>query len=134
MERPDALQLRRRGAPHPANQRDGVKKMLPPIYDNGVFRPSWASMTEAYCSDSGLTRNEVFARLLQAGFHAGDFVHLEDLAHPQIRARMEPHRRTHRPICRSRKSDVVAYLRGWAVGIEEFRDRIPPSVRLECIR
>jgi len=50
-----------------------LKQILPPIYDQGVFRPTWRSMTETYCSDSGLTRNEVFSHLLAAGLRVGDF-------------------------------------------------------------
>jgi hypothetical protein len=37
---------------------------------------------------------------------------------------MEPHRRTNWAVLRSRKSDVIAYLRGWATGIEAFHDRM----------
>jgi hypothetical protein len=99
-----------------------LKRLLPPIYDNGVFRPTWTAMTQAYCSDSGLTQNEVFSRLLAAGFRATDFAHLENLSHARILARMEPYRNTMLAMCRSRKSDVVAYLRAWAIGIEEFHD------------
>jgi len=59
---------------------------------------------------------------LAAGLRAGDFSHLEELSDPEIRARMMPLRRTTAAIRRSRKSDVIAYLRGWAQGIEQFRD------------
>jgi hypothetical protein len=99
-----------------------LRQLLPPIYDGGVFRPTWAAMTECYCPDSGLAQNEVFRALLAAGLHREDFGHLEELSHPHILATMEPHRRTTRPVCRSRKSDVVAYLRAWAAGIEAFHD------------
>jgi hypothetical protein len=99
-----------------------LRKLLPPIFDQGAFRPTWVSMTEGYCSETGLTRNEVFARLFAAGLRFTDFAHLEELSHPRILARMEPHRRTDRVVLRSRKSDVIAYLRSWASGIEEFHD------------
>lgn len=98
-------------------------RLLPPIYEQGVFRPTWSAMTETYCPDSGLTRNDVFARLLEAGLRPCDFSHLEELSHPAILARMEPLRRVKGPVRRSRKSDVIAYLRSWASGIEEFHDR-----------
>jgi hypothetical protein len=104
-----------------------LKELLPPIYENGTFRPSWRSMAEAYCCDSGLPRHEVFARLLGAGLHAADFSHLEDLSHPDIVQRMDASRRGARRINRSRKSDVVAYLRAWAGGIEQFHDQAIPA-------
>jgi hypothetical protein len=99
-----------------------LRKLLPPIFDQGAFRPTWASMTEGYCSETGLTRNEVFSRLFAAGLRVTDFSHLEELSHPRILARMDPYGRTKQPVSRSRKSDVVAYLRSWATGIEEFHD------------
>ena len=100
-----------------------LKKILPPIIDEqGVFRPTWRSMTEPYCKDSGLTQHEVFSQLLAAGLRPDDFSHLEELSHPEITSRMTPLRRTKAAVFRSRKSDVIAYLRTWAVGIEEFRD------------
>jgi hypothetical protein len=108
---------------------DRLGQLLPPIYDKGVFRPTWADMTECYCPDSGLARNEVFRALLAAGLRREDFVHLEQLSHPGILALMEPHRRTTRPVCRSRKSDVIAYLRAWATGIEELHERSGASQR-----
>jgi hypothetical protein len=88
-------------------------------------------MTEGYCSETGLSRNEVFSRLFAAGLHFTDFSHLEELSHPRILARMVPHRSTSKAVSRSRKSDVIAYLRSWATGIEEFRDREAnqPSLR-----
>jgi hypothetical protein len=100
----------------------GLKKLLPPIYDQGAFRPSWREMTDAYCEDSGLTRNEVFARLLAAGLRAGDFDHLEQLSHPKIVRGTPPYRRAATALQRNKKSDVVAYLRAWAGGIEAFHD------------
>jgi hypothetical protein len=102
-----------------------LKKLLPPIYEDGVFRPTWGSMTKTYCSETGLSRNVVFSQLLKAGFRASDFSHLEDLSHPGILKRMASFRREKGPVCRSRKSDVIAYLRGWAIGIEEFHDPAP---------
>jgi hypothetical protein len=99
-----------------------LKTLLPPIYENGVFYPTWAAMTESHCPDTGLAQNEVFRALLAAGLRREDFSHLEALSHPRIIARMEPHRSTKRAVCCSRKSDVIAYLRGWATGIEEFHD------------
>jgi hypothetical protein len=99
-----------------------LRKLLPPIYENGTFRPTWQSMTETYCSDTGLTRNEVFSRLLAAGLRPADFSHLEELSHPEILRGMVSHRRVGAPVRRSRKSDVIAYLRTWALGIEAFRD------------
>jgi len=33
------------------------------------------------------------------------------------------YRREKTPVSPSRKSDVIAYLSAWAVGIEEFRDQ-----------
>ncbi len=100
-----------------------LKTLLPPIYENGVFCPTWEAMTETHCPDSGMAQNEVFRTLLQAGLRRGDFLHLEQLSDPQVMARMAPHRQTKRAVRRSRKSDVIAYLRGWATGIEEFHDR-----------
>lgn len=101
-----------------------LAKLLPPIYADGEFRPTWAAMTEVHCPDSGLTRNEVFVRLLEAGLRSSDFAHLEELSDPEIRTRMESLRRAKQPVHRSRKSDVIAYLRGWASGIEAFHDRL----------
>jgi hypothetical protein len=103
-----------------------LKRLLPPIYEAGVFRPSWAAMTECYCPDSGLSRNEVFRRLLAAGLKRSDFPHLEELSNPRIVERMQPHRRVGGAVLRSRKSDVIAYLRGWAAGIEQFHDSTRP--------
>jgi len=100
----------------------GLKRALPPILDQGTFLPSWRAMTQTYCSDTGLPRNEVFARLLAAGLRPTDFAHLEDLANSEIIARMNATRRPNSPVIKSRKSDVIAYLRAWAEGIEEFRD------------
>ena len=100
-----------------------LKKLLPPIYDGGNFYPTWSSMTEHYCSTTGLTKNEVFQGLFTAGLIYSDFSHLEELSHPEILARMEPLRREKKPVLRSRKSDVIAYLRAWAMGIEAFRDQ-----------
>jgi hypothetical protein len=106
-----------------------LQKLLPPIYENGVFRPSWRSMTETYCADTGLARHEVFGPLLAAGLRPADFAHLEELSHPEIRARMGPFRRATDAVRHSRKSDVVAYLRAWAVGIEAWREaHYPESV------
>jgi hypothetical protein len=102
-----------------------LKKLLPPIVEDGVFRPTWSAMTQAHCPDSGLPQNEVFARLLSAGLCPGDFSHLEELSDPDILGRAEPLRKRKSPVCRSRKTDVVAYLRAWAMGIEEFHDRKP---------
>ena len=99
-----------------------LQRLLPPIYEHGVFRPTWKAMTEAYCSATGLSRNDVFSRLFSAGLRASDFSHLEDLADPKILSRMASLRRERKPVLRSRKSDVVAYLRGWALGIEEFHE------------
>jgi hypothetical protein len=99
-----------------------LKKLLPPIYADGIFYPTWGSMTEKYCSVTGLSKNEVFQRLFTAGLIYSDFSHLEDLSHPAILERMGPYRKTTERVSRSRKSDVVAYLRAWAVGIEEFND------------
>ncbi len=99
-----------------------LRKLLPPIYADGVFRPTWRSMTEVCCSDTGLTQNEVFTQLFAAGLRVEDFPHLEDLSHPEIVARMTPYRRERSPVRRSRKSDVIAYLRGWAEGIEAHHD------------
>jgi hypothetical protein len=110
---------------------DRLKQILPPIYDQGVFRPTWRSMTETYCADSGLARNEVFIRLLAAGLHVEDFSHLEVLSHPAIVKRMIPYRRAKTSIVKSRKSDVIAYLRAWAMGIEEFQDEKSPSSHLK---
>jgi hypothetical protein len=100
-----------------------LRKQLPPIYENGNFTPTWRKMTETYCADSGMTKNQVFSRLLDAGLRVRDFSHLEDLSHPEILSQMTPYRRETTSVLRSRKSDVVAYLRAWAVGIEAFRDR-----------
>ncbi len=100
-----------------------LRELLPPIYESGVFRPTWRSMTEAYCTDTGLSRHEVFRQLLAAGLHVADFSHLEELFHPEIVKRLGPFRCVTAPVSRSRKSDVVAYLRAWAAGIEEFHDR-----------
>jgi hypothetical protein len=100
-----------------------LKKLLPPIYENGVFRPTWQEMTKAYCSDTGMSRHEVFSRLLTAGLHAEDFSHLEELSHPEIVQGMAEYRKSDGPVRRSRKSDVIAYLRAWAMGIEVFHDR-----------
>jgi hypothetical protein len=100
-----------------------LRTLLPPIYENGVFCPTWASMTEIYCRDSGLEQNEVFRALLTAGLRREDFSHLERLSHPRIVARMEPFRSTKKAVRCSRKSDVIAYLRSWAIGIEECHDR-----------
>ncbi|MEI9999411.1 MAG: hypothetical protein WDO13_09695, partial [Verrucomicrobiota bacterium] len=86
------------------------------------LRPTWRSMTEVCCSDTGLTQNEVFTQLFAAGLRVEDFPHLEDLSHPEIVARMTPYRRERSPVRRSRKSDVIAYLRGWAEGIEAHHD------------
>ena len=105
-----------------------LKQILPPIYDQGVFRPTWQSMTENYCADSGLTRHEVFIRLFAAGLCSEDFSHLEELSHPEIVKRMTPLRKANTSVCRSRKSDVIAYLRTWAAGIEEFQDRKRPNL------
>ena len=102
-----------------------LKKLLPPIYDEGNFYPTWSSMTDRYCSVSGLSENEVFRRLFAAGMKYSDFAHLEELSHPEIRKRMTPYRRDKTAVSRSRKSDVIAYLRAWAVGIEEFHDPAP---------
>jgi hypothetical protein len=101
----------------------GLRGLLPPIYENGTFWSTWSAMGEAYCHDSGLNRRELFARLLAAGLRAGDLAHLEELSHADILQRARPWRRTSRPVRRSRKTDAVAYLRGWAWGIEEFHDR-----------
>jgi len=101
----------------------GLKRALPPILDQGTFLPSWRAMTQTYCSDTGLPRNEVFARLLEAGLRPVDFSHLEDLAHPEIIQRLNSTRRTNSPVIKSKKSDVIAYLRAWAEGIEEFQDQ-----------
>jgi hypothetical protein len=106
-----------------------LKKILPPIIDEqGVFRPTWRAMTEPYCRDSGLTQHEVFSRLLEAGLRADDFSHLEELSHPEILHRMTPLRTAKTAVLRSRKTDVIAYLRTWALGIEEFRDRRDASL------
>ncbi len=100
-----------------------LKRLLPPIYDeDGIFRPTWSSMTAAYCPATGLTRNEVFSRLLAVGLRPADFSHLEALSHEAILRRMAPARHGMAPVCRSKKSDVIAYLRAWAIGIEEFHD------------
>ena len=104
-----------------------LSKLLPPIYDGGVFRPSWRAMTEAYCEDSNLPRNEVFARLLAAGLSSADFAHLEDLSHRAIVDRMAPFRRKSDAVQRARKSDVIAYLRAWAEGIEMFHNAQRPE-------
>jgi len=100
-----------------------LRNLLPPIYANGVFCPTWEAMTETYCPDTGLAQNEAFRALLNAGLRREDFPHLEHLSHSRIVARMEPYRHTKGAVCCSRKSDVIAYLRGWATGIEEFHDR-----------
>ena len=102
-----------------------LKKLLPPIYEDGIFRPTWGSMTKAYCPDTGLSRNVVFSQLMAAGFRPGDFSHLENLSHPEIQKRMASYRKKKGPIFRSRKSDVIAYLRAWAIAIEEARDPAP---------
>jgi hypothetical protein len=102
-----------------------LRRLLPPIYEDGIFRPSWGAMTQAYCSDTGLSRNVVLSQLMAAGFRVGDFSHLENLSHPAILQRMISFRRGKGPVCRSRKSDVIAYLRAWAIGIEEFHDPAP---------
>lgn len=99
-----------------------LQKLLPPIYENGVFRPSWRTMTETYCADTGLTRHEVFGPLLEAGLRPADFAHLEELSNSEILAQIGPFRRATDEVRHSRKSDVVAYLRAWAVGIEAYRD------------
>jgi hypothetical protein len=114
-------------------QTDATKlnKLLPPIFENGVFCPTWSAMTESYCPDSGLPRNEVFCTLLKAGLRRDDFTHLEELSDPSIRERMSVYRQTQRPVRRSRKTDVIAYLRAWAVGIEAFHDRKLSTPRLE---
>jgi hypothetical protein len=110
----------------------GLKRALPPIIDQGTFLPSWRAMTETYCSDSGLPRNEVFSRLLEAGLRPDDFSHLEELSHPQILTRMTGFRRTKAPVRKSRKTDVIAYLRTWAEGIEEFQElRKRPTLQRE---
>ncbi len=100
-----------------------LRHLLPPIYEGGAFCPTWAAMTEIHCPDTGLAQNEVFRALLNAGLRREDFTHLEKLSHPRVVARMKPHRRTKQVVCCSRKSDVIAYLRGWATGIEEFHDQ-----------
>jgi hypothetical protein len=99
-----------------------LRKQLPPIYVDGNFTPTWREMTQTYCAESGLTKNEVFSRLFAAGLRTEDFGHLEDLSHPEILAQMTPYRRETVAVRRSRKSDVIAYLRAWAAGIEVFRD------------
>jgi hypothetical protein len=107
-----------------------LRKMLPPIYHNGAFLPTWSSMTETYCADSGLTQNEVFSRLLTAGLRRSDFAHLENLSHPEILKRMAALGHNTSKIRRSRKSDVVAYLRAWATGVEKFRDQVPNAAAI----
>jgi hypothetical protein len=107
-----------------------LRKLLPPIIENGVFRPTWKEMTQTYCEETGLTRHEVFSPLLAAGLRPSDFYHLEELSHPAIVARMTPYRRHTDAVRQARKADVVAYLRAWAVGIETYRDaHLPGAVR-----
>jgi hypothetical protein len=105
-----------------------LKKLLPPIYEDGFFYQTWASLTGRYCPESGLSQNEVFRRLLSAGLQPGDFNHLEELSHPAILRRMESPRVGRKPVRRSHKADVIAYLRAWALGIEEFHDHQPARV------
>jgi len=100
-----------------------LKKLLPPIYEDGTFYPTWSSMADKYCSETGLSKNEVFRGLFSAGLKYSDFAHLEELSHPEILERIIPHRTGKKPICRSNKSDVILYLRAWAWGIEEFHDQ-----------
>lgn len=99
-----------------------LKKLLPPIFEDGNFLPTWREMTEIYCRDTGLTRHEVFSRLLAAGLRPEDFSHLEELSHIEILQRMPSDSRKGKPVRRSRKSDVIAYLRTWALGIEAYRE------------
>lgn len=101
----------------------GLRRLLPPIYENGSFWATWSSMSETYCTAAGLAHSEMFARLLAAGLQTGDFSHLENLSNRDILQRATSWRTSARPVSRSRKSDVVAYLRAWAWGIEEFHDR-----------
>ncbi len=111
-----------------------LRKLLPPIYDNGVFLPTWSSMTQTYCADSGLTQNEVFSRLLTAGLKRSDFAHLEELSHPEVLKRMATLGHDTSKMRCSRKSDVVAYLRAWATGIEAFRDQAPVPASATLVR
>jgi hypothetical protein len=100
-----------------------LRQQLPPICENGKFRPTWSAMSEIYCTETGLSRNEVFSRLLATGLRMSDFAHLENLSHEDILPRMGAVRPRAKPVSRSRKTDVVAYLRQWAWGIEEFREQ-----------
>jgi hypothetical protein len=54
---------------------------------------------------------------------------LENLSHPEIQKRMLSYRKEKGPVHRSRKSDVIAYLRAWAIGIEEAHDPAPVEGR-----
>jgi hypothetical protein len=111
-----------------------LQKLLPPIYDGGVFRPTWKAMTETYCEETGMSRHEVFTPLLAAGLRSADFSHLEDLSHPAIVAHMAPFRRHKDAVQRARKADVVAYLRAWAIGIEAYCDAHRPDRIIEAVR
>lgn len=101
-----------------------LKKLLPPIYVDGAFYPTWSSMADKFCSASGFSENEVFRRLFSAGFGYDDFLHLEELSHPEIVKRLRLNRGAKIPVLRSRKSDVIAYLRAWAEGIEDYREKV----------
>ena len=109
-----------------------LKRLLPPIYENGAFHPTWSSMSAVYCTETGLSRHEIFTHLLAAGLRSSDFAHLEELSQPEILRRVAAVRPNAKPVCRSRKTDVIAYLRSWAWGIESFRDR--EAVRLRKSR
>ena len=99
-----------------------LKELLPPIYENGKFYPTWISMTERFCTVTGLSENQVYRRLFEAGFHYSDFFHLETLGNATIVQQMAPLRKVELAVSCARKSDVIAYLRTWAIGIERFHD------------
>lgn len=75
----------------------------------------WSEQTDEYCTTSHLPMDLMIRKLLEKGLSAHDLKHLEKLSDPQILALLPE---SERELNYHHKSDVISYLRAWAILLE----------------
>ncbi len=82
----------------------------------------WNEQLNDYCSTSGLPMDELISEMIAFGFDADDLKNLEKLSDPTILSMLPD---GNNGLAHNVKSDVIIYLRLWALKIEnEMLDTI----------
>jgi hypothetical protein len=78
-------------------------------------RGNWSDQLIDYCPTSGYPMDMIIAKMIEIGFTLDDLGHLEWLSDRKVVERIGPNTKLYR----NDRSDVVKYMRTWAVLLEE---------------